>query len=308
MRKKYYFIVLFVLILSILILGISFSKESSNEMSAVVNEVNNDKLRIIYKNENLFKLNKEFENDITIINNNSSNVRYAIILSEINGKKYENISYVIDNSEVKQVNDKGIIYIGKLNEYGFDNDLIIHHIKIFANNQNSSNYEFSLNIKVINENILDENIIFDENVYQENNNYRYFGNITNNYLKYDNQLYRILGLINDKIRLISEIKEPAKFDASQTYLSIDDYLASYNNKDVNIDNFKNCFSWLNTDVSYYLVDTSNKAYIIDGQNNLVLVNSIKNYNVRNIIEIDSNAKIIRGNGTISNPYEVSYEN
>ena len=198
MKKKLYFVIASVLFISIILLSISYAKESKYEKESSTYEINEKNIKIIYQNNNHFKLNKNFSNNITIINKDSKEITYGIFINGIDNQEHSDIYYSINDKNKEKIKN-GIIYIGTLTPFGTSNDLNSHSLKIYANKE-LSNQEYTLEVRLINRELLSELIIIDKNTYKENNNYRYFGEDVNNYLTYENQLYRIIGIINNKIR------------------------------------------------------------------------------------------------------------
>ena len=304
MKKKLYFVIASVLFISIILLSISYAKESKYEKESSTYEINEKNIKIIYQNNNHFKLNKNFINNITIINKDSKEITYGIFINGIDNQEHSDIYYSINDKNKEKIKN-GIIYIGTLTPFGTSNDLNSHSLKIYANKE-LSNQEYTLEVRLINRELLSELIIIDKNTYKENNNYRYFGEDVNNYLTYENQLYRIIGIINNKIRLISEPKVKDKFKNTYKYLTIEDYIASFNDLNARLENALNYKSWLTTE-NYYLINKENKPFIIDKNNGIISPNTLLKYDIREVIEIDSNAKVVKGDGTLLKPYEVTYE-
>ena len=307
MKKQLYLIITVVLFISVILLSISYAKESTYEQKTSTYEINEENIKIIYGKNNYFTLNKNFSNDITIVNKDSKEIAYGLFLKEVNNREYSNIYYSINGEKNKKI-IKNLLYIGTLSKFGTQGDLNTLNVKLSADKDFSSSNEFVLEIRIIDNESLSELITIDKSTYLDSNsNYRYYGEIVNNYLIYENQLYRIIGLIDNKIKIINEPVIQDKFNSTSTHLTIDDYIASFNNIMVNNENILNYKSWLTLE-NYYLVDRENNPFVIDKNKGLIAFNSSSKYYIRNIVELNLNTKIIKGNGTEQNPYEVSYEN
>ena len=298
---KYFSSLFIILIMSIFFVSLSYSKESTNIINNNLS-VNNDNIAITSSLGTDFTIEDETINNISIINHNNDNIPYSIILKAYDNQ--DNIYVSIDsNPKTKYIDE--IIYEGELKAYGTEGDHKYHDIKITA----PQGTHFKIDVIKKQTLPLDKTIIKNFHVYKENNNYRYYGSNVNNYLTYNNKLYRIIGIIDNKIKLISEKDNDTPYNTYLNYLSIDDYLKSFNNSSVTIDNSINYESWLNIEKPYWLqtpIDYLN-VYVYDNVSGIILTNRYYNYTNRTIINIEPDLLIINGNGTIDKPYEVSYE-
>lgn len=298
---KYFSSIFIILIMSIFFISLSYSKESTNIINNTLSD-NNDNLVITASLGTNFTLEDETTNNISIINHNVDNISYYIILKAYNN--LDNIYISIDSNPEEKYLDE-IIYEGELSSYGTEGDYKYHDIKINA--PEGTHFK----IDVIKKQIitLKDQIIKNSHVYKENNNYRYYGLNVNNYLTYNNKLYRIIGIIDNKVKLLSEQDYDSSYNTYLNYLSLEDYLKSFNNSIVTIDNSINYDSWLNTESPYWLQTPKDyiNAYIYDNVSGIILTDKYYTYPNRTTTDIESNLLIINGLGTIDKPYEVSYE-
>lgn len=291
--KKYYISLFIIITLTIGLLSLSYSKNSDQLLSYSSDETTISNSRIIFSNKNIINL-KNKETDISIINNSSEKQSYYLIITNLIGSNEE----VLVNDEVYNINEE---YSFELNPVGNEND----HNTINIKTMDSEAYKINITTKKTNNlyNALKSN----DEVYIDNNqNYRYFGENPQNYILYNNELYRIVGLIDNQIELISNSIIRKNFNNEIKYITINDYLLSFNNVEVNINNTRNYNTWLNQDNSFWLNDKD--------ENNLVYIASkyrgiIKDYQSsynaeRNVIYISPKAIINKGIGTIDEPYEV----
>ncbi len=303
MNRKYYLVLILVLSVSVLLLGLSYSKDSSNNIYTSEFESYDHSLKIS-TSDNIKEVKVEdfISRDIGVINNG---VVKATFVVEVLTNSLDGLTYSINNGEVQKLDDN-IIYTQELDALGADNDndFTSFNIKIYNNTSEAK----VVTLKIYQQaNLLKDKIVISPNVYKDElDNYHYYGDEVNNYVKYNNILYRIVGLMNNRIVLVEdEIKNSTYNPLEDDYLSIDDYLASFNDNNVNLNNVRNYHSWL-TD-SYWLLNTygDNEAYYLD---NGLIVRKNKNNNLgaRKIIKLYIDAEIILGDGSKNNPYEVVY--
>lgn len=298
---KYFFSLLIILTMSIFFVSISYSKESTNIIKNNLT-INDDNLSITTSLGTDFISENETTNNLSIINHNSEDITYSIILKAYNNQ--DDIYVSIDSSEPTKYIDE-IIYEDEIKNYGTEGDFQYHELKITA----PQGTHFKLDVIKKQKYNLNKIIIKNLKVYKEDNNYRYYGVNVNNYITYNDKLYRIIGIIDNEVRLISEKENDTIYNSYLNYLSVDDYLKSFNETNITIDNSYNYASWLNTEEPYWLetpIDYYN-AYSYYNNSGIILTNRYNTYSNRTIINIDPNLLIVKGNGTINNPYEVSYE-
>ena len=138
-------------------------------------------------------------------------------------------------------------------------------------------------------------------------NYRFFGGEVNNYIKLNGNMYRIVGLINGKIKVVGEAGDIARYVTNNNYLTVEDYVLSFDKHDLKEDNLLGNESWLNIDYRYWLEsDNENVGKMVDADVGVRTDAKSKIHYQRIVREVDGNVTIEKGNGSISNPYEVSY--
>ena len=299
-NTKCYILLFLVVIMCGLLFGLSYAKESGN-INYQEPSNNTTKIKTTYSLGHEFTISNEDINEISIVNTSSSDLKYNIVLTALNNQ--ENIYIELDDNEKIKYTDE-IIYNGEIASFNHEGDYKHHRLKITA----PDNTKFKINVEESQVSYLSTYIKKDKNVYQESNNYRYYGLNINNYLQYENETYRIIGLINNKIKIISEPSTLGVYNIEENYLTTDDYLKSFNNSSVTLTNSLDYENWLNTEESYFinnLLDKDN-IYIYDKQLGITTSNNSNHYN-RVIKEISNKSILINGDGSINHPYEVSYE-
>lgn len=305
MGKRFYIILFVVLCGSLLLLGFSYSKTSGlNEGKSLYEEVN-DNYRVIYSNDKLdTKDNKQL--DISIINKSSEKRSFFLKLKgDINF--YQNVTYTIDDGDELPLNN-GIIALGSLEKIGVDGDFIKRTINLYSESNNVLEYDLDI-IDTLDGYLTKEIISNNDTYYDKDDNLRYYGASVNNYIKYNNTIYRIIGIIEGKIRLISDPMNEVNYNSSiGKQLTKEDYLASFsNNNDVNENNTDLYKSWLNDGKDFWLAEeTLNGAYYVS-EGKIRLGSKNDYYYIRKVIDLENDVKVIKGNGSIDSPYEVSYD-
>lgn len=222
-RRKTMVIVLSVFFISLLAVSVSYSSYSN--IGAVIDDyvVEGNPITMTFKDDNLIKNTLKVIKDdkglesvgktFSLINNSDKNILYHVVLVN-NGNDYnkENIKVSIDGeeavllSDLEIKDDKVILTSGILNKSNEVNDIVTHNLKIWAiNNDEAVNFKidvlssaaFNVASDVIKKlNI--SNVQTSENGLLEDafGNIRYFGNDPNNYVHFNNELWRIIGLFN----------------------------------------------------------------------------------------------------------------
>ena len=287
-----------------MLLGFSYSKESGKNDSIALAGIVDDKYRAIYSNGDRIDTDTNNTKYISIINKSNEHKGFKVILTELNGLEYKEVYYKInDSKEQKLVN--GVIELGELSKYGTNGDHMTY--KLFIRCGNKEKFAFKISVKENDKSTLSNLIKASKQVYTDKNgDIRYYGNNVNNYIKYNNQTMRIVGIVSNKIKIISSVSLLGVYDINHNYPSLNDYLLSFNNKSVTVDNVLQYTSWM-SDKGFWLEDTvSNQAYYASKFYGVGL--SVKNvsYYIRNVYEIDVNSAIIAGDGTLNSPFEVTY--
>lgn len=289
---------IFVFAVSALLLGLSYSKDSGTDIDVRLNQNYDDNFRVVYSKENKLSI-KNNKIDFGITNIANKDLDYVI---KIINKGKKDIYYKLDADKEKTlVND--VVFTSTIKKKGTDGDYILHHLEI----TNSEEFDAYIEIALL-DTSLKTYMLNSPDVFKDNkHNLRYFGLNVNNYLKLDNNMYRIVGLINNKLRLVGEPTLVASYTAKNTYLTVEDYLLSFDKHDLNENNVFGNNSWLNSDYRFWLEsDNDAKAKFADADVGVRTDLKGKVHYQRFVREIDGNVKVIKGNGTSSSPYEVSY--
>lgn len=299
MSKRVYVLLFFVFAISIFLLGLSYSKDSGNDMELKINEKIDKYFRVVYSTSDVLTsdMNKV---DFSVTNVTDKNQDYVIKL--INKGDTE-VYYSLDG-EKERILDKEVIFTSSLTKYGTDGDYALHRLSV----KGEDRFNVSLSIGKLDRSL--KTYIFNsDDVFKDNNgNFRYFGDNVDNYLKYNNKIYQIIGVFGNKIRLVSDFsKKPVMYVASKNYLSVDDYLLSFDKHDLNVKNTLGNKSWLDAEYRYWLEsDQAGLSKMVDADVGVRDDYKGRLHYERVVTEIDSNCNVIKGNGSVSNPYEVSY--
>ena len=291
-NKKYYISLFLIMVLTIGILGMSYSKSSDITLAYNSNETNIDNSRIIYSNGNIINLNNK-ETNLSIINNSNEPKTYYISFINLIGS---NEDLFIDN-QTFNINEE---YQIELSELGSNNDHKTISFKLLDNDA------YKINVLTSNPNNLNQIIKNSSETYKDlSNNIRYYGDNPNNYIKYNDEIYRIVGIINNNVEIISNSTIRKNYNKEIEYLSLNEYLMSFNNNDVTIENTTNYNTWLNQENSFWLNDNENDYAYFASKYRGIKMDPLYSYNTeRKIDYLSPKAIIINGNGTIDNPYEV----
>lgn len=295
--KFYYCFLLLILSTSVVLLSLSYAKESGKNVENTKDSFTIDGLQIMCnKNCSSIKTNEEFVFSITNLNKEEKEFSFTLFgidLKEeelyINGEKKQNIEFpVYSLSPYEMVNDFKTISIKIVSKKD-----VSHGIKI-------SPYE--------RKNTLEKRIKEDPYVYQEENEYRYYGENPANYLLYNNELYQIIGLVEEKIKLISSIKGLSVYKKELDYPTLKDYMKSFGSTEISIKETLLYKSWMMQDKGFWLKDEEgNKAYYASKYDGVDLSVKYVDIYYRNTIFIPKDLIIVKGDGSITSPYEVSYE-
>ncbi len=304
-NKKYYLVLFLVLGLTLLLFGLSYAKNTGVVNEPVLIKEDIDGISVTYSKSNYLNLQENQEIDLVLINTNSLNTSYEIVVEEENGRSYDDVYYQINDSVSTKLESK-VLTTGILKKIGNKGDIEKVNIKIWS--LSKINYKFKITVKMLKNSDLDYIIKNDNLVYKDGNDYRYYGLTVNNYIKYKNQLYRIIGLIDNKYKLISLNSYSGSYKESDaSYLSIEDYLKSINDVNVNLDNVFDYDSWLNDENGFWLEDIindSNAYYLKDKSIEVRGKGDI--LNAKEVIWLDEKLEVLKGNGTLETPFEVSY--
>lgn len=299
MSKKFYLIIIFVFALSALLLGMSYSKDSGNDLEFKLREKYDNNFRVVYSNDQVLT-NSNNKIDFGITNITDTKQDYVIKLIN-NGKK--KVYYVLDGDDERVLNDE-IIFGSSLAKKGEDGDYVLHTLSV------SGDEGFRVKVEVhLFDNSIEAYIKNSQEVYMDSkDNYRYYGERAFNYVLVDDVEYQIVGLINDKVRLVSNISSyPSSYNLDDEYLSLEDYLLSFNKEDLKEEDASKYKTWLDANKGYWLESDNENMKKYVGANVGVREDfATRAYYKRVIKEIPADALIVGGEGSVSSPYEVSY--
>lgn len=305
MGKRFYVVLFCVLSLSVVLLGLSFAKESGTNGDVYLADNTTDNYRVVFDEDNLIDTGKSNTMTVSIINLKNEEFNYSVVLNEVDNLKYKDVYYTVNGSEESKLKD-GVIELGTLSAYGNKGDQGTYEILIYSKCNALYNFEVSINNKK--SNTLNYVIALSEQTYIDGNgNNRYYGVNPNNYIKYNGVIYRIIGIIDGKVKIISEDKGLGIYDITKgSYLTLEDYLGAYNDKNVNKDNVLEYDSWIENR-GFWLFDTvGEQAYYASTSYGIGLSNKKVDYYIRYVYEIPQNSLVIAGDGSLNSPYEVSY--
>lgn len=142
MSNKFYVVLICMLTCSVLLLGLSYSKQSSDGVDIGLIENNMDTYRAIYSNQEELNTLKNNQVRINLINKKDNATNYALVLEEVDNDTFENIFYSLDGENYYLLTDN-MINLGTLNAYGNDGDTKQYNVSLKA----SENYTFKYTIK-----------------------------------------------------------------------------------------------------------------------------------------------------------------
>ena len=299
MKNVSYFLSLFIIFtVSIVFLSTSYSKESGTLLNNSITKEEVDNIVITYSNTNLITSNSD--NYISIVNKNNHPVSYQIELIKMDDST-EEIYYQLDNKDIKMLGKNNVILEEDLDSYGSDKDQVTHIINLSGSKSNK--YIITLKESTIIKNVVSK----DNNTYMKDGNIYYYGEDPNNYVLYNNELYRILGLENNVVKILSLNGELNTYQEDKSYPTLSDIYNTYKDE-VNIDNISDNESFINSE-SFWLKDSydENSNYYYRKDNTIQVSNKdILHFN-RETKYIKGYLKIEKGLGTIDEPYEVKDE-
>lgn len=304
MNKRFYVFIFLIMFTSALLLGFSYASESGRTDVSFLAQVKNDDYRVVFSNNRRLDTRDNSKVEIGIVNKDSENSNFVLKLSEMDQKNYDNVYYSLDGNDFVELNN-GIIDLGEVNKKGSKGDFIYHIVEL----KSDEDYEFSLNVDVIELNLLSNYIKnSSETFVDENSNVRYYGTEVNNYINYNNHLYRIVGIIDGNIKLVDSSNSGLGiFSSNEEYLSLDDYLYSFIKEKIDVSETLNSYSWLTTQQDFWLSDSlNNQAYLASDTDGVILVSKYVSYYRRHIVYITGDCYVDSGDGTLNSPFEVSY--
>lgn len=141
-NNKFYIVLICILTCSVLLLGLSYSKQSSDGVDNGLIESNNDTYRAIYSAEEELNTLKNNVVRINLINKKDNATNYALVLEEVDNDVYSDVFYSLDGENYYLLTDN-MINLGTLNAYGNDGDTKQYDIAL----KSSENYTFKYSIK-----------------------------------------------------------------------------------------------------------------------------------------------------------------
>lgn len=141
-NNKFYVVLICMLTCSVLLLGLSYSKQSSDGVDNGLIENNTDTYRVIYSNmEDLNTLENNTVR-INLINKKNNVTNYALVLEEVDDDNFSDVFYSIDGENYYLLTDN-MINLGTLNAYGNDGDAKQYNVSL----KGSDNYTFKYTVK-----------------------------------------------------------------------------------------------------------------------------------------------------------------
>lgn len=306
--KRFYVVLFIVLCVSVVLLGFSFSKESgSNNELSFLNEVATGEYRVVFSPSNEINTVKNKSVLVSVVNKSANTSDIYVTLKEIDGKQYKNVFYKVNNGP-EHVMVENTIKLGSLEAFKTDGDHNVFNLEVYTKDDTEYNFEVFIGNKEVVVNTLGNVIKGSNQVYTDKDgNVRYYGTEVNNYILYNGEVHRIIGIVNNKVKIISDIKELGVYDTSKgEYATLEDYFGTYNNVNVNSSNVLEYKSWINSKGFWLLEEDGNKAYFGSASYGVDLYLKNTSYYLRYVQYIDSDALLNFGDGTINSPYEVSY--
>ena len=302
MRKRFYIFTFVILSLTIVLFGVSYSKDSGEVQYTTFN-TNKNNLKVIYEKNNVFKVETvskidDFENLdaslVNVVNLSKKKVSYALYVMD--DKAINKVYYSTKDGEKALVDDK-IVYLGDLNKFGTIGDSKSLKLRFFSLEE----YKDNLNIDIItiNKDSLGYKILAKDSTYNKEGTYYFYKN--DNYVKYKDNIYRILSYDGKNIRMVS-FGDEDKYNDKNNYLTKEDLFNSINSDKVNENNISEFDSWLKEEVEFWLKGKEFYSYNIfyNGDDDVMVKTS-------NVIEIDGESIVVSGDGKKDSPYEVKYE-
>lgn len=201
MSKRFYIILFCTLSLSVVLLGFSFARESGNNDLVGLANGNTDDFRVVYSNNQRLDTKDNDSVDISLVNKRGDNSKFYLVLEEVSDIVYENLYYTIDDGEKTELLNNEI-YLGELTSFGTDGDFMSHSIKLI--NESGKELEFKLSIDKRDVRTLAETLKKIDNIYLEEE--------VNNYINYNDEVCRVVDIIDDKVKITCESDNDYELD------------------------------------------------------------------------------------------------
>ena len=138
MNNKFCLVILCVLSCSVLLLGMSYSKNSNDSMDTGLIEYSNDSYRVVYSHDNLLDTKDNNILRVSLVNKRYEDTSYALYLREEYNRDIEGISYILNG--VEYVLTDNVIYLGSLSKYGTNGDTYMFDITLKGTEERSFYY------------------------------------------------------------------------------------------------------------------------------------------------------------------------
>lgn len=298
-KKSYAFFLLIILGASVLLLSLSYAKESMKGKENKGESIEKADLRIVCSST-CTKVKTNEETTFAITNLMTEARTLALWISPINQE--EEIKVFLNGNE--QLNLQNPI-LWEFSSFGEVNDFKNFTILI------KSEKETEYNIKIEDyeeKNTLLNAIKIDDNIYQEKGNYYYYGENPSNYILYNDSLYQIIGIIEEDIKLISPVLGLGTYKEENNYATLKDYQKSFGKEDFVIEDALSYKSWMTGEKGFWLKDQENNlAYYASKYDGIEKSVKYVDLYIREVVSIKKDTLLLKGEGTIENPYEVVYE-
>ena len=138
MNNKFCLVILCVLGCSVLLLGMSYSKNSNDSMDTGFIEYSNDSYRVVYSHDELLDTKDNNILRVSLVNKRYEDTSYALYLREEYNRDIEGISYILNG--VEYVLTDNVIYLGSLSKYGTNGDTYMFDITLKGTEERSFYY------------------------------------------------------------------------------------------------------------------------------------------------------------------------
>lgn len=128
MGKKFYIVIFCILSCSVLLLGMSYSKNSNDNMDTGLIEYSNDSFRVVYSHDKLLDTRDNNTLRVSLINKKYDDTSYALYLKEEDNKDINGVYYTINGEEYALTDN--VIYLGTLSKYGTNGDTYMFDISL----------------------------------------------------------------------------------------------------------------------------------------------------------------------------------
>ena len=128
MGKKFYIVIFCIVSCSVLLLGMSYSKNSNDNMDTGLIEYSNDSFRVVYSHDKLLDTRDNNTLRVSLINKKYDDTSYALYLKEEDNKDINGVYYTINGEEYALTDN--VIYLGTLSKYGTNGDTYMFDISL----------------------------------------------------------------------------------------------------------------------------------------------------------------------------------